>query len=72
MTEISELLKTKTGEKQDKLDKFASRLFYLLEEEVKSGRLSNLDCLGVMSNLSKSLIEQQGGYLSILDKENLD
>ena len=70
MTTIPKLLETPDVKKQEELNKFASKVFYMLEDEVKKGKLTYLDCLGAISNFVQKIVEHQGGgSLCIYERE---
>jgi hypothetical protein len=71
MNELN-ILKPPDKKKRARIDGLASRVTYLIEDEVNSGGLTELECIQVIRTIMEEIVKQKTGLITIIDREDLE
>jgi hypothetical protein len=65
------ILKPPDKKKQTRIDNLASKVTYLIEDEVNSGGLTELECIQIIRTIMEEIVKQKTELISLIDREDL-
>ncbi len=71
MNDSLNILKPPDEKKQAHINGLASRVTYLIEDEVNSGGLTELECIQVIRTIMEEVVKQKTGLITLINREDL-